>query len=218
MGRNQHAGKPFIRTSCPLTGFTGLFTLRSSEDPGIKQEATITDRQGFGPLLRSEYWVSGSRMVNERRGRDRDRLAMGCVLLRHGSRHDIYSNPAAGLKQRVPRILKSTTDLSSIKAVSRTKIISCQLTHTPWLMGLNFSTGLCGFLFQPVNTGGISGTIFAVLLFGPHGKSRGHTTGISSLISRSEAGKECTLGNYYRTIHFHPFLSFFAVPRDASTK
>lgn len=27
----------------------------------------------------------------------------GCQLLRHGSRHDIYINPASGKKQPVPR-------------------------------------------------------------------------------------------------------------------
>ena len=27
----------------------------------------------------------------------------GCVLLRHGGRHDIYLNPATGQKQPVPR-------------------------------------------------------------------------------------------------------------------
>jgi len=27
----------------------------------------------------------------------------GCQLLRHGSRHDIYINPATGQKQPVPR-------------------------------------------------------------------------------------------------------------------
>lgn len=27
----------------------------------------------------------------------------GCVLLRHGSRHDVYLNPANGRKQPVPR-------------------------------------------------------------------------------------------------------------------
>jgi predicted RNA binding protein YcfA (HicA-like mRNA interferase family) len=27
----------------------------------------------------------------------------GCVLLRHGGRHDIYANPATGQKQPVPR-------------------------------------------------------------------------------------------------------------------
>jgi predicted RNA binding protein YcfA (HicA-like mRNA interferase family) len=27
----------------------------------------------------------------------------GCVLLRHGSRHDVYLNPANGEKQPVPR-------------------------------------------------------------------------------------------------------------------
>lgn len=27
----------------------------------------------------------------------------GCTLARHGSRHDVYFNPATGLKQPVPR-------------------------------------------------------------------------------------------------------------------
>lgn len=27
----------------------------------------------------------------------------GCVLLRHGGRHDIYHNPSTGQKQPVPR-------------------------------------------------------------------------------------------------------------------
>jgi len=27
----------------------------------------------------------------------------GCVFVRHGSRHDIYLNPATGQKQSVPR-------------------------------------------------------------------------------------------------------------------
>ncbi len=30
-------------------------------------------------------------------------LEQGCVLLRHGSRHDIYVNPKTHLKQPVPR-------------------------------------------------------------------------------------------------------------------
>jgi len=30
-------------------------------------------------------------------------LQRGCVLHRHGSRHDIYLNPATGKKQPVPR-------------------------------------------------------------------------------------------------------------------
>jgi len=29
--------------------------------------------------------------------------AEGCVLLRHGSRHDVYLNPKNGMKQPVPR-------------------------------------------------------------------------------------------------------------------
>jgi predicted RNA binding protein YcfA (HicA-like mRNA interferase family) len=27
----------------------------------------------------------------------------GCVLLRHGSRHDLYQNPSTGKKQPIPR-------------------------------------------------------------------------------------------------------------------
>jgi mRNA interferase HicA len=27
----------------------------------------------------------------------------GCILFRHGSRHDIYKNPATGKKQPIPR-------------------------------------------------------------------------------------------------------------------
>jgi predicted RNA binding protein YcfA (HicA-like mRNA interferase family) len=33
----------------------------------------------------------------------RQLIAAGCVLHRHGSRHDIYINPATGKKQPVPR-------------------------------------------------------------------------------------------------------------------
>ncbi|HEX7184233.1 MAG TPA: type II toxin-antitoxin system HicA family toxin [Thermoanaerobaculia bacterium] len=33
----------------------------------------------------------------------RELLAQGCVLHRHGGRHDIYLNPANGKKQPVPR-------------------------------------------------------------------------------------------------------------------
>ncbi|MBI1928008.1 type II toxin-antitoxin system HicA family toxin [Candidatus Poribacteria bacterium] len=33
----------------------------------------------------------------------RQLLKEGCVLLRHGARHDIYLNPASGRKQPVPR-------------------------------------------------------------------------------------------------------------------
>lgn len=33
----------------------------------------------------------------------RELLAAGCVLHRHGAKHDIYLNPANGLKQPVPR-------------------------------------------------------------------------------------------------------------------
>jgi mRNA interferase HicA len=27
----------------------------------------------------------------------------GCILLRHGSRHDLYKNPSTGKKQPIPR-------------------------------------------------------------------------------------------------------------------
>lgn len=33
----------------------------------------------------------------------RELLAAGCVLHRHGAKHDIYRNPATGQKQSVPR-------------------------------------------------------------------------------------------------------------------
>ena len=33
----------------------------------------------------------------------RQLLKAGCVLKRHGSRHDIYMNPSTGQKQPVPR-------------------------------------------------------------------------------------------------------------------
>ena len=30
-------------------------------------------------------------------------LSNGCVLVRHGSNHDLYKNPASGKKQPIPR-------------------------------------------------------------------------------------------------------------------
>ena len=33
----------------------------------------------------------------------RQLLKEGCVMLRHGARHDIYLNPETGLRQPVPR-------------------------------------------------------------------------------------------------------------------
>lgn len=33
----------------------------------------------------------------------RQLLADGCFLARHGSKHDVYANPATGKKQTVPR-------------------------------------------------------------------------------------------------------------------
>jgi mRNA interferase HicA len=29
--------------------------------------------------------------------------ASGCLLIRHGNRHDLYQNPATGKKQPIPR-------------------------------------------------------------------------------------------------------------------
>ncbi|MFC1835318.1 type II toxin-antitoxin system HicA family toxin [Thermodesulfobacteriota bacterium] len=39
----------------------------------------------------------------KRRELIRQLVQKGCVLSRHGSRHDIYMNPANGKKQPVPR-------------------------------------------------------------------------------------------------------------------
>jgi predicted RNA binding protein YcfA (HicA-like mRNA interferase family) len=36
----------------------------------------------------------------------------GCILHRHGSRHDIYINPATGQKQPVPRHNEIDNDLA----------------------------------------------------------------------------------------------------------
>ncbi|MDE0301162.1 MAG: type II toxin-antitoxin system HicA family toxin [Candidatus Poribacteria bacterium] len=33
----------------------------------------------------------------------RQLLKEGCVMLRHGARHDIYLNPETGLRQPIPR-------------------------------------------------------------------------------------------------------------------
>jgi hypothetical protein len=33
----------------------------------------------------------------------RELVAAGCILYRHGAKHDIYLNPANGKKQPVPR-------------------------------------------------------------------------------------------------------------------
>lgn len=33
----------------------------------------------------------------------RQLLADGCILARHGAKHDVYTNPATGNKQIVPR-------------------------------------------------------------------------------------------------------------------
>lgn len=40
-------------------------------------------------------------------------LKGGCYLLRHGSRHDIYINPATGMKQPVPRHSEIDNKLAS---------------------------------------------------------------------------------------------------------
>jgi len=36
----------------------------------------------------------------------RELIAAGCVLHRHGARHDVYRNPSTGQKQPVPRHLE----------------------------------------------------------------------------------------------------------------
>jgi predicted RNA binding protein YcfA (HicA-like mRNA interferase family) len=41
----------------------------------------------------------------------------GCVLLRHGSRHDIYLNPSNGMKQPVPR--HSEVDEQLVKHIKK---------------------------------------------------------------------------------------------------
>jgi len=38
-----------------------------------------------------------------RRALIRELTARGCVLLRHGSRHDVYLNPANGRQAPIPR-------------------------------------------------------------------------------------------------------------------
>jgi mRNA interferase HicA len=38
--------------------------------------------------------------------------AVGCVLLRHGNRHDLYTNPKTGKKQPVPRHAEIDEDLA----------------------------------------------------------------------------------------------------------
>ncbi len=36
----------------------------------------------------------------------------GCILIRHGSRHDLYKNPTTGKKQPVPRHNKIDENLA----------------------------------------------------------------------------------------------------------
>lgn len=38
--------------------------------------------------------------------------AVGCVLVRHGNRHDLYRNPVTGKKQPVPRHVEIDEDLA----------------------------------------------------------------------------------------------------------
>jgi predicted RNA binding protein YcfA (HicA-like mRNA interferase family) len=47
----------------------------------------------------------------------RQLAADGCVLLRHGSRHDIYLNPKNGMKQPVPR--HSEVDEKLVKHIKK---------------------------------------------------------------------------------------------------
>jgi len=47
--------------------------------------------------------VLGEILCNPRLWRRRSRYRVGCVLLRHGARHDWYQNPKTGFCQPVPR-------------------------------------------------------------------------------------------------------------------
>jgi len=38
--------------------------------------------------------------------------AVGCVLMRHGNRHDLYRNPKTSKKQPVPRHVEIDEDLA----------------------------------------------------------------------------------------------------------
>ena len=38
--------------------------------------------------------------------------AVGCVLVRHGNRHDLYRNPKTNKKQPVPRHIEIDEDLA----------------------------------------------------------------------------------------------------------
>jgi mRNA interferase HicA len=47
----------------------------------------------------------------------RQLTAEGCILLRHGSRHDVYLNPKNGMKQPVPR--HNEIDESLVKHIKK---------------------------------------------------------------------------------------------------
>jgi mRNA interferase HicA len=38
--------------------------------------------------------------------------AVGCVLVRHGNRHDLYKNPKTGKRQPIPRHVEMDEDLA----------------------------------------------------------------------------------------------------------
>ena len=42
----------------------------------------------------------------------RDLERAGCILVRHGARHDIYRNPATGQQQPIPRHDEIDNDLA----------------------------------------------------------------------------------------------------------
>ena len=54
----------------------------------------------------------------KRRDLIRELESAGCVLHRHGKRHDIYRNPANDLKAPVPRTGKSARTFASLFVVS----------------------------------------------------------------------------------------------------
>ena len=39
----------------------------------------------------------------EEKGADKENYVCGCVVVRHGARHDLYRNPKTGKKQTIPR-------------------------------------------------------------------------------------------------------------------
>ena len=47
-----------------------------------------------------------------RKGLIRKITSVGCVIVRHGARHDLYQNPKTGKKQPVPRHVEIDENLA----------------------------------------------------------------------------------------------------------